>query len=182
MDAPRVLLEDFVPQRIAVELEAEDAPFLPGDDARDVEISARFLYGAPGAALTVTSQARVEVDPQPFGYEGFSWGPHDGSFREQIIDLQDRITDGAGQATVRLAPGNRGRNADVPLRLNAVVSVLEPGGRAVTESVRIPYRTKDLYLGISFGKDVGTILHMLKEFIVFLFRFSDDLQLFKHEH
>lgn len=141
-------VEDFVPQRIAVELEAEDAPFLPGDDARDVDISARFLYGAPGAALTVTSQARVEVDPQPFGYEGFSWGPHEGSFREQIIDLEDRTTDGAGQATVRLAPGNRGRNADVPLRLNAVVSVLEPGGRAVTESVRIPYRTKDLYLGI----------------------------------
>lgn len=141
-------VEDFVPQRIAVELEAEDAPFLPGDDARDIEINARFLYGAPGAALTVTSQARVEVDPQPFGYEGFSWGPHDGQFREQIIDLEDRTTDGAGQTTVRLAPGNRGQNAEIPLRLNAVVSVLEPGGRAVTESVRIPYRARDLYLGI----------------------------------
>ena len=141
-------VEDFVPQRIAVELEAEDAPFLPGDDARDIDVSARFLYGAPGAALTVMSQARVEVDPQPFGYDGFSWGPHDGSFREQIIDLTDRVTDGSGVATVRVAPGNRGRNADVPLRLNAVVSVLEPGGRAVTESVRIPYRPKDIYLGI----------------------------------
>ncbi len=141
-------VEDFVPQRIAVELEAEDAPFLPGDDARDIDVSARFLYGAPGAALTVMSQARVEVDPQPFGYDGFSWGPHDGSFREQIIDLPDRVTDGSGVATVRVAPGNRGRNADVPLRLNAVVSVLEPGGRAVTESVRIPYRPKDIYLGI----------------------------------
>ncbi len=141
-------VEDFVPQRIAVDLEAEAAPFLPGDDARDIEISARFLYGAPGAALTVMSQARVEVDPQPFGYQGFSWGPHDGSFREQIIDLPDRVTDGSGIATVRLAPGDRGRNANVPLRLNAVVSVLEPGGRAVTESVRIPYRPKDIYLGI----------------------------------
>lgn len=140
-------VEDFVPQRIAVELDAEDAPFLPGDDARDIEINARFLYGAPGAALTVKSQARVEVDPQPFGYEGFQWGPHDGSFREQIIDLQDRTTDGAGVATVRLAPGNRGRDVAVPLRLNTVVSVLEPGGRAVTESTRIPYRPRDLYLG-----------------------------------
>lgn len=150
-------VEDFVPQRIAVELETEEAPFLPGDDARDIDISARFLYGAPGAALTVKSQARVEVDPQPFGYEGFSWGPHDGSFREQIIDLRDQITDGSGQTTVRLAPDNRGQNADVPLRLNAVVSVLEPGGRAVTESVRIPYRPKDIYLGIkpSFDGRIG---------------------------
>lgn len=150
-------VEDFVPQRIAVDLETEQAPFLPGDDARDIDISARFLYGAPGAALTVKSQARVEVDPQPFGYDGFSWGPHDGSFREQIIDLRDQITDGSGQAIVRLAPGDRGQNADVPLRLNAVVSVLEPGGRAVTESVRIPYRPKDIYLGIkpSFDGRIG---------------------------
>jgi uncharacterized protein YfaS (alpha-2-macroglobulin family) len=139
-------VEDFVPQRIAVELDADEAPFLPGDDARDVNIDARFLYGAPGAALTVKAQARVEVDPKPFGYDGFQWGRHDGSFREQIIDLDDRTTDGAGKATVRLAPGNRGQNAEVPLRLNTVVSVLEPGGRAVTESTRIPYRPRDLYL------------------------------------
>ncbi|MFN3212091.1 MAG: alpha-2-macroglobulin family protein [Henriciella sp.] len=146
-------VEDFVPQRIAVELEAEEAPFLPGDDARDIDVSARFLYGAPGAALTVKAQARVEVDPNPFGYTGFSWGPHDGSFREQIIDLADRATDGAGVATVRLAPGNRGRTADIPLRLNTVVNVLEPGGRAVSESIRIPYRPKDRYLGIKPGFD-----------------------------
>jgi uncharacterized protein YfaS (alpha-2-macroglobulin family) len=150
-------VEDFVPKRIAVELEAEDAPFLPGDDARDIEVSARFLYGAPGAALSVRSQARVEADPNPFGYDGFSWGPHTGSFREQIIDLPDRVTDGAGVATVRLEPGGRGQGADIPLRLNAVVNVLEPGGRAVADSVRIPYRPKDLYLGIkpSFDGRLG---------------------------
>ncbi|MEL7112683.1 MAG: MG2 domain-containing protein, partial [Pseudomonadota bacterium] len=150
-------VEDFVPQRIAVELETEDAPFLPGDDARDIDVSARFLYGAPGAALTVKAQTRVEVDPNPFGYTGFSWGPHDGSFREQIIDLDDRTTDGSGFATVRLAPGNRGQNAEIPLRLNTVVNVLEPGGRAVAESVRIPYRPRNLYLGIkpSFDGRLG---------------------------
>ncbi len=144
-------VEDFVPQRISVEIEGEDSPFLPGDDARDVDISARFLYGAPGAALTVKSQARVEVDPKPFGYDGFSWGAHDGSFREQLIELPDRTTDGAGQTTIRVVPGSRGLGADVPLRLNTVVSVLEPGGRAVSDSVRIPYRPQDLYLGIKPG-------------------------------
>lgn len=141
-------VEDFVPQRIAVELDGEDAPFLPGDDARDIAVSSRFLYGSPGAGLTVQSQARVEVDPSPFeGYSGVKWGEHTSTFREQIIELDDRTTDGAGNAVVRLVPGARGRNAKVPLRLNAVISVLEPGGRAVTESVRIPYRPVDLYLG-----------------------------------
>lgn len=141
-------VEDFVPQRIAVELEVEDAPFLSGDDARQVDVNARFLYGAPGAGLTVQGQARVEVDPSPFdGFEGVQWGAHTSYFRASIIDLDDQVSDGAGHASMRLAPGRRGRGADVPLRLNAVVSVLEPGGRAVTESVRIPYRPRGLYLG-----------------------------------
>lgn len=141
-------VEDFVPQRIAVELETDEAPFLAGDDAREIEVASRFLYGAPGAGLTVKSQARVEIDPSPFEtFAGYQWGVHTSTFREQIIELEDRTTDGAGNATVRLAPDNRGRNADRPLRLNTVISVLEPGGRAVTESVRIPYRPSDLYLG-----------------------------------
>ncbi|MEL6857790.1 MAG: alpha-2-macroglobulin [Pseudomonadota bacterium] len=146
-------VEDFVPQRIAVELDTEESPFLPGDDARDIDVAARFLYGAPGAALSVQSQARIEADPNPFGYEGFSWGTHDQSFSAEFLDLPTRVTDGAGQATVRLAPEGRGRSAEIPLRLNAVVSVLEPGGRAVSESVRIPYRPSDLYLGIKPGFD-----------------------------
>ena len=146
-------VEDFVPQRIAVELETEESPFLPGDDARDIDVSARFLYGAPGAALSVQSQARIEADPNPFGYTGFSWGAHDQNFGALFLDLPTRVTDGAGQATVRLAPGGQGRTSEIPLRLNAVVSVLEPGGRAVSESIRIPYRPNDLYLGIKPGFD-----------------------------
>ncbi|MCH2457211.1 MAG: alpha-2-macroglobulin family protein, partial [Henriciella sp.] len=53
-----------------------------------------------------------------------------------------------GRAVVRLNPGDRGSDSSRPLRLNTNVSVLEPGGRAVTESVRIPYRPRDSYVGI----------------------------------
>ncbi|MEM8615930.1 MAG: MG2 domain-containing protein, partial [Pseudomonadota bacterium] len=77
-------VEDFVPQRIAVDLETEEAPFLRGDDRRAIDVSTRFLYGAPGAGLTVKSQARVEVDPSPFRdprWEGVQWGRYDARFR-----------------------------------------------------------------------------------------------------
>ncbi|MEM1037618.1 MAG: alpha-2-macroglobulin [Pseudomonadota bacterium] len=141
-------VEDFVPQRIAVELTAEEAPILLNDRPREVDVDARFLYGAPGAALTVKSQARVEVDPSPFdSYDGYQWGSHSATFREQIVDITDRTTDGAGKTTVRLDVGQRGKGSGRPLRVNAVVSVLEPGGRAVTESVRIPFRPDDVYIG-----------------------------------
>ncbi|MEM1086328.1 MAG: alpha-2-macroglobulin [Pseudomonadota bacterium] len=147
-------VEDFVPQRIAAELDAEDAPILPNDRPREVEVNARFLYGAPGAALTVKSQARLEIDPSPFeGFDGYQWGSHSATFREEIIDIIDRTTDGAGQTTLRLDVGQRGKGSNRPLRVNAVVSVLEPGGRAVTESVRIPYRPDEVYLGTKPGFD-----------------------------
>ena len=145
-------VEDFIPQRIAVELDTEDAPFLPGDDVRTVDVESRFLYGAPGAGLTVTSQVRIEPDLSPFAtWEGYRWGPHTSYFNEQTLRLEPQTTDGEGQATLQIAPGRRGQDAQIPLRLNAVISVLEPGGRAVTESVRIPYRPSPLYLGTKPG-------------------------------
>jgi uncharacterized protein YfaS (alpha-2-macroglobulin family) len=148
----RFSVEDFVPQRIAVDLNADSETPLKSGETRDVQIDARFLYGAPGAGLTVKATARVEPQSNPFpAFEGFTFGKHDATFRERIIELSDQTTDGAGAAMVTLDPGTRGETADRPLRLNAVVSVLEPGGRAVSESVRIPYRSQPLYIGMKPG-------------------------------
>lgn len=142
-------VEDFVPQRIAVDLDADDKTPIQLGGTRAVEVASRFLYGAPGAGLTVKSEARIEPDTNPFsGFKGFTFGRHDESFNERILEMDDTTTDGAGKATVQLAPGNAGSNAGRPLRINAVISVLEPGGRAVTESVRIPYRPERLYVGL----------------------------------
>ena len=153
IDAPagevRFAVEDFVPQRIAVDIKADETRALKAGGVRDVEVDSRFLYGAPGAGLTVKAEARVEADPSPFkAFEGFTYGRHDQTFEEQILEFDDTTTDGSGKAVIRLAPGTAGSNSGLPLRLNAVVSVLEPGGRAVAESVRVPYRPEALYVGI----------------------------------
>ncbi|MEM5516792.1 alpha-2-macroglobulin [Henriciella sp. AS95] len=150
----RFSVEDFVPQRIAVELDTDEDTVLKAGETKEILVDSRFLYGAPGAGLTVQAQARVEPDPSPFeGYKGYTFGRHDNYFREEIIELDDQTTDGAGKAVVRLSPGTRGTDSDRPLRLNTTVSVLEPGGRAVTESVRLPYRPNDLYLGVKSDFD-----------------------------
>jgi uncharacterized protein YfaS (alpha-2-macroglobulin family) len=145
-------VEDFVPQRIGVDLDGdEDTPIKSGE-IRALTAQTRFLYGAPGAGLTVRSQARIEPDPNPFSaFSGFRFGPHDETFAEQVLEFPDQTSDGDGKAVVRLDPGLNGRRSGRPLRVNAIVSVLEPGGRAVTESVRIPYRPEDVYLGIKSG-------------------------------
>ena len=145
----RVSVEDFVPQRIKVELDADtESPLFYGQ-SRDVDVESRFLYGAPGAGLTVQAEARMETDPKGFeGFEGYRFGAHDETFRQEIIDFPDVVTDGAGKVTLPLNPGRKGLEADQPLRLRTVVSVLEPGGRAVSDSVIIPYRPKDQYIGV----------------------------------
>ena len=152
--AARFAVEDFVPQRIAVDLKADDKTAMKLGGTREIAVASRFLYGAPGAGLTVKAEARLEPQPNPFpAFDGFAFGRHDATFEERIIELPDQTTDGAGAATVRVAPGNAGSNAGRPLRINTVVSVLEPGGRAVTDSVRIPYRPENLYIGLKPGFD-----------------------------
>lgn len=143
-------VEDFVPQRIRVALEGDTKTVIKNGETRNILAEARFLYGAPGAGLTVQTQARIERDPSPFeAFDGFTFGDTSETFSEQIIELPNQTADGAGIATLRLDPGqSRSVETGYPLRVNAVVSVLEPGGRAVTDSVRIPYRPSDVYLGI----------------------------------
>ena len=145
-------VEDFVPQRIAVELEADaDAP-MTRDETRPIDVDVRFLYGAPGAGLPVESEARLQRDPKPFPkYSDYSFGLHDASFREEVIELGDAVADGAGEARLNLAMRERAADAQMPLRANVVVRVQEPGGRAVAESVRLPYRPRDRYLGVKPG-------------------------------
>ena len=145
----RFSVEDFVPQRISVELNTDEETPLELGGVREVEVESRFLYGAPGAALNVVSEARLTRDAQPFeDFKGFKFGRHDYSFSTQTLDLPDQVTDGAGKAVIPIKIGRRGQDANIPLRVQALVSVLEPGGRAVSKRVSIPYRPKSQYLAI----------------------------------
>jgi alpha-2-macroglobulin len=145
----RFSVEDFVPQRIAVDLKVDEKAPMAANTVRQVGIGSRFLYGAPGAGLTVKGEARLEVQLNPFpAFEGFNFGRHDAVFEEQLLEFEDMTTDGAGRTSLRLAPGDAGKGSGRPLRLNTVISVLEPGGRAVSESARVPYRPDPLYIGL----------------------------------
>ncbi len=145
----RVSVEDFVPQRIALKLDADTNEPVKSGETRAITADVRFLYGAPGAGLNVEARARIERDPSPFpGFKGYSFGRHDESFREREFDLPDVTADGSGRAVLKLNPSEQYGESSFPLRLRTVVSAIEPGGRAVRDDVRIPYRTRDIYLGI----------------------------------
>ncbi|WP_421788902.1 alpha-2-macroglobulin family protein [Hyphobacterium sp.] len=142
-------VEDFVPQRIELSLNTDDATPLKANETRSIESNVRFLYGAPGAGLPIEGEVRIQTDPSPFDdFAGYRFGLHDRSFQQIAYDLPDTITDGAGRAILGLNTENRGIDATQPLRARVVVSAIEPGGRPVRDDVRIPYRPRDVYIGV----------------------------------
>ncbi|HVY87430.1 MAG TPA: alpha-2-macroglobulin [Hyphomonadaceae bacterium] len=143
-------VEDFVPQRIKLDIAADDKTPMRANESRPITANVRFLYGAPGAGLPVEGNVRVETDPNPFPQlKGFEFGRHDEEFRESTFDLAATTTDDSGKATLTLDPkAAENATSSHPLRLRAVVSAIEPGGRAVRDDVRIAYRPSERYLGI----------------------------------
>ena len=147
-------VEDFVPQRIEVKLDVDEKLPMRGDEARAVSIDARYLYGAPAGALGVEGEARLRLDPNPFpALEGYRFGPADGRFDERFVTLARTTTDAAGKASVELRVDEAPKNYGAPLRADLVIGVVEPGGRVVRESARIPVRPDDRYLGLKLAGD-----------------------------
>lgn len=143
-------VEDFVPQRIELNVDADTDTPLRANETRSIEANVRFLYGAPGAGLPVEGEVRIQVDPSPFAdYAGYRFGLHDRSFQQIAYDLTDVTTDGGGTGILGLNAGTRGADATQPLRARVVVSAIEPGGRPVSDDIRVPYRPRDLYVGIA---------------------------------
>jgi len=140
-------VQDFAPQRLAVTLQGREAMPVTGAETRAVDVNARFLYGAAGAALQTQGEARLRADPDPFPqFKGYEWGDQRAPFQEKFLDLDRTVTDGEGRATLHL-PTFAAQGVSQPLEAALTASVFEPGGRPVREAVKFKVRTAPLYLG-----------------------------------
>ncbi|WDI31640.1 alpha-2-macroglobulin [Hyphococcus flavus] len=150
-------VEDFVPQRLEVTLEGEETtPIRPGT-ARELNIESRYLYGAPASGLAVEAEARLRLDPNPFpDFSGYRFGPVNGRFDERFLTLPNTTTDAEGRASVALNVDSAPKDYGAPMRADVVVGVVEPGGRVVRESARIPVRPDDHYVGLKLAGDGGS--------------------------
>lgn len=147
-------VEDFVPQRLEVTLDVDEKkPMLP-DEPRAITVKSRFLYGAPAAGLGVEAEARLRLDPNPFpDFAQYRYGPADGKFDERFIQLPNAQLDDKGETTINLTIDDGPLGLGAPLRADVVVGVIEPGGRVVRESARVPVRWDERYVGLKLGGD-----------------------------
>ncbi|WP_298967050.1 alpha-2-macroglobulin [uncultured Methylobacterium sp.] len=132
------LVEDYVPERLDVTLTPAAAALKAGEPTT-VDVAARYLYGAPGAGLSVSGSVAVQAAAASGirGLDGFSVGLDDERVEATTAEIDaPATTDAQGRARlsvpVRAEPGPR------PLEAKISLQVGEPGGRAVQRSVTLP--------------------------------------------
>ncbi|MBY0420911.1 MAG: hypothetical protein K2Q06_01320, partial [Parvularculaceae bacterium] len=145
---------DFVPLRLDFHIKVDEKTPMRIGETRAVGVASRFLYGAPAADLAVEGEARLRLDPNPFpDYAGYRYGAAESNFEERIIKIADSTLDAKGEAQVALAIDDVKPGVGAPLRADLVVGVVEPGGRVVRESARIPVRTDERYVGLKLASE-----------------------------
>ncbi|TXH34772.1 MAG: alpha-2-macroglobulin family protein [Rhodospirillaceae bacterium] len=144
------LVEDVVPARIEVDSKPESDALTPGQNSA-IDVTAKFLYGAPAADLVTKADILVGRDPKPFpAYPGYQFGLADEEVEAKRIALADQQTDAGGHIRLPIQLADL-PDVQSPLAANLRVEVYEFGGRPVIESVSLPIRRDGMTLGIKPG-------------------------------
>lgn len=141
------LVEDFVPERIEVDLAAPEGVVSAGGTLA-IDVDAQYLYGAPAAGLALEGETVVRPAEAVPGYAGYTFGLDDDQLtpeRAPLVELP--LTGRDGRATVTatlptLAPTTR------PLEAEVTVRVREASGRAVEERITRPVAPSGPMIGV----------------------------------
>ncbi|WP_369960034.1 alpha-2-macroglobulin [Pseudomonas benzenivorans] len=129
-------VEDFLPERLALELEGRDTPLAP-DEAARFAVSGRYLYGAPAAGNRLGGQLYVRpLREAVASLPGYQFGSLTEQELSQDIELDETTLDEQGKA--RLAIDSRWTAAKSPLQLILQASLQESGGRPITRRLVQP--------------------------------------------
>jgi uncharacterized protein YfaS (alpha-2-macroglobulin family) len=140
------LVEDFVPERIAFDLDAPEG-LVRRDSPPTVSLTARYLYGAPGAGLPVEGSVRISQASGLPGFTGFSFGLHDEALSADLVTLPVVKTDanGAANLTLRLPDTEP---VTKPLQMTAIVHVTDSSGRPVERTLTRPLAPGGVRIGV----------------------------------
>jgi uncharacterized protein YfaS (alpha-2-macroglobulin family) len=149
-------VEAFVPERLELTAGPVSGPLVPGE-VLNVPVTARFLYGAPGAGLSGTAELRLAVDPEPFAaWRGWQFGLQDESFAPELETFNIRETDAEGRTSLPLVM-SQAPDTTRPLRADVSVLMAEPGGRTSGTRLSLPVRARGTLLAIRPAFEGGAV-------------------------
>jgi uncharacterized protein YfaS (alpha-2-macroglobulin family) len=124
-----LLVEDFLPERIDFTLALADEPLRLGDTP-DLTVEARYLFGPPGADLSIEGEVVLRAAKGLAQFPGYSFGLQDDPFSTRVESFGGGRTDDAGRAVVALSlPGVE--DPARPLEILLAARVAEGSGRPV---------------------------------------------------
>ncbi|VVO01231.1 alpha-2-macroglobulin family protein [Pseudomonas fluorescens] len=140
------LVEDFLPERLALELKGRDEPIKPADTA-EISVNGRYLYGAPASGNRLSGQVYVRplreaVNALP----GYQFGSITEEELSQDLELEETALDADGEALISLE--SKWAEARSPLQLIVQASLQESGGRPITRRVVQPVWPADRLPGL----------------------------------
>ena len=122
---------------------------LQAGEPAEIDVTARYLYGAPGSELDVTGSMTIRAAGQSAipGFAGYQVGLTDEEFQPVQSDFEESATtDAAGK--VAIANPVQQPETNRPLEVELTVRVGEPGGRAIARSVTLPIVPKGAAIGV----------------------------------
>jgi uncharacterized protein YfaS (alpha-2-macroglobulin family) len=142
------LVEDYVPEKLELTLKPK-VPLLQAGEPAEIDVNARYLYGAPGSELDVTGSMTVRAAGQSAipGFDGYQVGLTDEDFQPIQSDFEESATtDASGKVTVSNPVAQPETNR--PLEAEFTIRVGEPGGRAIARSLTLPIVPKGAAIGV----------------------------------
>lgn len=148
----RIQVEDFVPDRISVDLQPSQEEFRAGEDL-SFRVTGRYLFGPPAAGLEVEGRVRLETTPfRPAGFAEYTFQNPDRNLDSiELLASEERLDDAGERAfSVRLP-----EKVLSPSGLSAVLTgrVQEAGGRGVATAKRVPIHPYPFYIGLRRSDD-----------------------------
>ena len=141
------LVEDYVPDRIEFDLSSPDGHISPTVPAK-VDVSGRFLYGAPAASLDLEGEVTVAAAKERFGFAGYQFGLADETVeasRQTLDNLPS--TDDAGKANITINLDKPPASTH-PLEAQVAIRMAESGGRAVERRITLPVTPTGNMIGV----------------------------------
>ncbi len=150
----RFQVEEFVPDRIKVEIKPEKPAFKAGEEVV-YDVSSAYLFGAPSAGLPVETRVRLlRSNFSAKGYEAFSFENPGRKFddRELTSETGELDENGGKRFTVGVPSG-----LEPPSALEAVLTarVREQGGRGVAAMQRVRVHPFASYVGLRRTESEG---------------------------
>ena len=133
-----ILVEDFVPERLAFTLSTDAKRLSAGPPSR-VDLEARYLYGAPAPGLSVDGDIQVSPARTVDGFPGYVFGLAEDTVRpvRRPLDLVE-TTDDQGRATLVIGLPDDLPVSTRPFAGKVIVRLADTNGRAVERTLDLP--------------------------------------------